>query len=158
MAATGAPLTFGDTGRIVRHPDRDAIRERGGNGKLTNAEGKTGENKWGMRSSCAITRDAEWAKGRAGHFQRSRQSAACWHSRYGLMAPTLRRGHSVSRQSRAKRIHKAAQRRAPEAATDSSSTQATPRKARWRKRPSSEEELRNKPKYHPSLSRCHRRA
>ncbi|HEV8063129.1 MAG TPA: DUF6807 family protein, partial [Gemmataceae bacterium] len=52
LAATAAPITFGDTKegsfgiRI-----NDALREQGGKGKLTNADGKTGERQvWGMKS------------------------------------------------------------------------------------------------------------
>jgi hypothetical protein len=99
MAATGAPLTFGDTKegsfgiRI-----NDAIREQGGNGKLTNAAGKTGEKQvWGMRSPwCDYSGELNGKKVGLAIFDDPSNPPSCWHSRgYGLMAANpFGRGHS----------------------------------------------------------------
>jgi hypothetical protein len=99
LAATGAPLTFGDTKegsfgiRI-----NDEIREQGGNGKLTNAEGKTGEKQvWGMKSAwCDYSGELNGKRVGLAIFDDPNNPPACWHSRgYGLMAANpFGRGHS----------------------------------------------------------------
>ena len=99
MAATGAPLTFGDTKegsfgiRI-----NDALREQGGKGKLTNAEGKTGEKQvWGMRSRwCDYSGELNGKKVGLTIFDDPSNPPSCWHSRgYGLMAANpFGRGHA----------------------------------------------------------------
>lgn len=92
LHASAVPITFGDTKegsfgiRI-----NDAIREeKGGKGKLENAEGKIGEkNCWGRRSAWCDYSGPLNGKvvGLAILDDPSNAMPACWHSRgYGLMA------------------------------------------------------------------------
>jgi hypothetical protein len=91
LTASVCPITFGDTkeGSFgVRVDDR--LREKGGNGKLTNADGKTNELfLWGQRSlwcDYSGTLDGK-AVGLTIFDHPKNPHAACWHSRgYGLMA------------------------------------------------------------------------
>ena len=91
MAATMAPLTFGDTKegsfgiRI-----NDALREKGGKGKLTTAAGNTGMVKvWGTKSGwCDYSGPLEGKMvGLAIFDDPGNSPQSCWHSRdYGLMS------------------------------------------------------------------------
>ena len=91
MAATAAPLTFGDTKegsfgiRI-----NDALREKGGKGKLTTAAGNTGMVKvWGTKSGwCDYSGPLDGKMvGLAIFDDPSNNPQSCWHSRdYGLMS------------------------------------------------------------------------
>jgi hypothetical protein len=98
LLASAAPITFGDTkegsmGVRVNDEIREAPSkkgEKGGHGKLTNADGKSGEKDvWGYRSNwCDYsgTMDGKVA-GIAIFDDPANKYAAAWHSRgYGLMA------------------------------------------------------------------------
>lgn len=99
LAATAVPLTFGDTkeGSFgIRISDE--LREQKGNGKLTNADGKTGEKQvWGMKSPwCDYSGTLNGQKVGLAIFDDPSNPPSCWHSRgYGLMsANPFGRGHS----------------------------------------------------------------
>lgn len=91
LHASVYPLVFGDTKEgsfgIRVH---DALREIGGNGKLVNAEGKTGMKAiWGYPSAwCDYSGFVDGqAVGAAILDHPANRFPACWHSRdYGLMA------------------------------------------------------------------------
>ncbi len=91
LTASAAPLTFGDTKEgafAVRI--NDAIREAKGDGKLENADGKSGEkNCWGQLSTWCDYSGPINGKvvGLAILDDPKNPHPACWHSRaYGLMA------------------------------------------------------------------------
>jgi hypothetical protein len=91
LSATAAPVTFGDTkeGSFgVRVNDR--IREQRGNGKIANADGKTGEKAcWGQMSRwCDYSGELDGkVAGIAILDDPKNPYPACWHVRgYGLMA------------------------------------------------------------------------
>jgi hypothetical protein len=87
-----APLTFGDTkeGSFGVRVNDTIREEKGGNGKLENAEGKTGEPAvWGRKSAwCDYSGTINGKQvGIAILDDPSNPYPACWHSRgYGLMA------------------------------------------------------------------------
>jgi hypothetical protein len=91
LAATAAPITFGDTKegsfgiRI-----NDALREKGGKGKLTTANGNTGMAKiWGTKSAwCDYSGKLnDKMVGLAIFDDPTNNPQSCWHSRdYGLMS------------------------------------------------------------------------
>lgn len=91
LHASVVPITFGDTkeGSFGIRVN-DALREKGGKGKLENAEGKTGmKNCWGQLSPwCDYSGPLDGkVVGLAIFDDPSNQPRSCWHSRdYGLMA------------------------------------------------------------------------
>jgi Family of unknown function (DUF6807) len=101
LHASVCPITFADTkeGSMgVRVPA--VLTEKAGKGKLTNAEGKTGEKLiWGQKSVwCDYSGPVNGKVAGITLFDDpSNPSPACWHSRaYGLMAanPFGRAGHA----------------------------------------------------------------
>jgi hypothetical protein len=106
LHATVAPITFGDTKEgSMGVRVNDVIREeppkgaKGGQGRLTNADGKTGEKSiWGQRSKwCDYSGTIDnKAAGIAIFDDPSNKYPAAWHSRgYGLMAANpFGRNHS----------------------------------------------------------------
>jgi hypothetical protein len=99
LHASVCPITFGDTkeGSLgVRV--REAVAEKNGKGKLTNADGKTGEGEknnkdkngcWGMLSAwCDYSGPVEGKPAGVALFaDPANPYPSCWHSRgYGLMA------------------------------------------------------------------------
>ena len=91
LHASVCPITFGDTKEgAMGVRVRDGLTEKKGKGRLTNAEGKTGEAQvWGRRSAwCDYSGPVPGGK-TAGItiFDDPSNVPACWHSRgYGLMA------------------------------------------------------------------------
>jgi hypothetical protein len=91
LHASVCPITFGDTkeGSLGVRVN-DAIREEKGNGKITNAEGKTGEKEcWGRISAwCDYSGTVDGkAVGIAIFADPKNPYPTCWHVRgYGLMA------------------------------------------------------------------------
>ncbi len=91
LTAAACPITFGDTKEgsfgVRVH---DQMREKGGNGKLTNADGKTGEPSiWGQRSLWCDYSGTLGGKavGLTIFDHPKNPHPACWHSRgYGLSA------------------------------------------------------------------------
>lgn len=101
LAASVVPITFGDTKEgsfgVRVH---DALREAKGSGRMTNAEGNTGEKAcWGRLSAwCDYSGTIDGKAGGIAIFDDPNNPyPACWHIRgYGLMAanPFGRGGHS----------------------------------------------------------------
>jgi hypothetical protein len=91
LHASEVPVTFGDTKEgSMGVRVNDSIREKGGNGKLVNADGKTGMAEcWGQRSAwCDYSGTINGKAAGIAIFDHPKNPyPACWHSRdYGLMA------------------------------------------------------------------------
>jgi hypothetical protein len=91
LHASVVPITFGDTKEgSMGVRVNDAIREKGGKGKLVNADGKVGMKAcWGQRSAwCDYSGPIEGKVAGIAMFDHpNNPHPAAWHSRdYGLMA------------------------------------------------------------------------
>jgi hypothetical protein len=91
LNASVAPITFGDTkeGSFGIRINDTIREEKGGKGKLENADGKIGEKAvWGQQSPwCDYSGPIEGKEVGLAIFDAPANAKACWHSRgYGLMA------------------------------------------------------------------------